>query len=243
MLMGDTVLRLRDGGECSGLQCLRDPMTSPAALSHRLKIAEHALDCIRCAVLFLDENSTVMFANRAAQRMLLEADGLKRVGTTLVACVNGDAVRLREAVACAALAGAVRRGRTPPVTIRIRRGIDRPPLIATALPVRARERGRGAAAQVLLFVADPGAHQGVAPDLLQQAFGLTDREIGVALATLRLNGLPAAARELRIAPSTARSHLQHVFEKTGACNQVALAQMLGMLDALPGADAAASDVS
>ena len=59
----------------------------------------------------------------------------------------------------------------------------------------------------------------------------------VAAELLKLGSLPAAAGELGIALSTARSHLQHVFDKTGARNQVALAQMLASLGALPDAGA------
>jgi DNA-binding CsgD family transcriptional regulator len=240
MLKDELSPRLRDTGESGGLSAWLDPMTRPAGLSRCVQAAEHALDWMRCAVFVLDSRSTIVFANRAAQRLLAAADGLRRHGASLVACVNGDAAALREAVARATEGRPARRGRTLPVTLRIRRGIDRLPLVATVVPAGAREPGRGTASHVLLFVADPGTQNGVAPALLQQAFGLTDREIGVALATLRLNGLPAAARELRIAPSTARSHLQHVFEKTGTRNQVALAQMLGVLGELPGA---AGDVS
>jgi DNA-binding CsgD family transcriptional regulator len=244
MLNDELYPRFRDDVESGGRTDWLDPMTRPAAVSERLQIAEHALDWMRCAVFVLDSRSAIVFANRAAQRLLAAADGLHRHGASLVACVNGDAAALREAVARATEGRPARGRQTPPVTLRIRRGIDRLPLVATAVPVPGEhESGRATAPHMLLFVADPGAHHGVAPDLLQQAFGLTDREIGVALATLRLNGLPAAARELGIAPSTARSHLQHVFEKTCTRNQAALAQMLSVLGALRRADGAAGELS
>jgi DNA-binding CsgD family transcriptional regulator len=98
-----------------------------------------------------------------------------------------------------------------------------------------------AARHVLLFVADPTVQPSVAADLLHDAFGLTRREIAVALAMLRLGGLAAAAVEMKVALTTARSHLQHVFDKTGARSQLALAQMLIVLGALP--DARASGLS
>ena len=69
--------------------------------------------------------------------------------------------------------------------------------------------------------------------MLREALGLTGREIDVARATLRLGSVPSAAAELGVALSTARTHLQHVFDKTGTRHQAALAQLLAALGALP----------
>lgn len=108
------------------------------------------------------------------------------------------------------------------------------PLAAIAVPARPRLGPLGEAARhALPFIADPVAHGGIARELLREASNLTEREASVALATLRVGSLPAAAGELGIALTTARSHLQHVFDKTGTRNQVALAQMLASLGALP----------
>lgn len=200
------------------------------ALRRRLRAAEAALDHLDCAVFVLDRRAAMFQANRAALRLLAEGDGLGCCGKVLCARINGDAAALRALVANVA---SPHRGR-PSQVLRIRRGGDRPPLIALApadaggtAPCHPDER------LLLLFVADPARRRDVGADLLRDAFGLTDREVSVALAAARLGSLPAAAAQLGIALTTARSHLQHVFDKTGTRNQVALAQMLASLSVLP----------
>jgi DNA-binding CsgD family transcriptional regulator len=216
----------------TALSCSERPADSAhscelAELRDRLRAAETALDHVNCAVIVLDAQARVRSLNRAAQAVLVEGDGLARHGDGLTAQFGADAEALRQLLAHASGADGIapRRG-----ALRLRRGLDRAPLVAVAIP---------AARHVLLFIADPSAQPSVASDLLREAFGLTRREIAVALATLRLGGLAAAAVEMKVALTTARSHLQHVFDKTGTRSQLALAQVLVVLGALPDAHASA----
>ncbi len=207
-------------------------------LHGRLLASEDALDCVRCAIFVLDAQAAIEYANRAARSLLAAGDGLVSSGRTLGARLNGDGAALRALVAGAAGGSGARGERAQAASLSIQRGVDRLPLAAIAVPATPRQGPLGEATRrVLLFVADPAAQCGIARELLREAFDLTEREISVALATLRLGSLPAAAGELSIALTTARSHLQHVFDKTGTRNQVALAQMLAALGALPDAGA------
>lgn len=240
-----------------------DAMSLYAALHQRLAAAEQALDAMRCAVFVLDARASILFANHAAHALLAEGDGLCRHGAALAACVNGDVAALRAAIAgvgAAALQSAppralkIRRsGERPPlaaVMVAARAPRDArsagqsagPGAGATAGPASGANSGpnsdptpgaRAAARCALLYVADPGRHAVPPAALLRDAFGLTDRETAVAVAMVRHGSLPAAAAELRVALSTARSHLQHVFDKTGTRTQVALTQMLVALSVLP----------
>jgi DNA-binding CsgD family transcriptional regulator len=203
-------------------------------LRARLRATEAALDHVRSAVFVLDAAALVQFANRPARVLLADGDGLRVFGGRLSAAVNGDAARLRALIAAAAVGGAPAGAPAGPVcAMPIRRRPDRLPLLAAAVPAAAGAHGR----EVLLFVADPTVQRCAAAELLRDALALTDREASVALATVRRGSLPAAAAELGIALTTARSHLQHVFDKTGTRNQVALAQLIAALGALPDAGA------
>jgi DNA-binding CsgD family transcriptional regulator len=197
-------------------------------LRARLRAAEAALDHVRSAVFVLDAAAVVLFANRPARALLADGGGLRLLGRRLCAAVNGDSAHLSSLIAAALGSSQAARVHTLP----IRRGAGRLPLLAVALPAARESSG---VREVLLFVADPAAQRCAAAELLREALHLTDREVCVALATVRLGSVPAAAAELGIALTTARSHLQHVFDKTGARNQVALAQMLAALGALPDA--------
>ncbi len=203
-------------------------------LQARLDTCEAALEQQRCAVFVLDGAAAIRYANAQAQRLLAEGDGLFSVGHWLSARHNGDGAMLAAAIANAA--GRSDAAVTSGASLAVRRGPAHLPLLATVLPGSNSRRLSdlpGQPGEVLLFVADPGAQCDVAAALLREAFALTEREAAVALAAVRLGGLPAAAAEMGIAPSTARSHLQHVFDKTGTRHQVALAQLLDACGVLP----------
>jgi DNA-binding CsgD family transcriptional regulator len=206
------------------------------ALRARVQVTEAALDHVRCALLVVDEHATIHFANHAARRLLAEGDALQSQGGVLAARINGDAAALAALIARTAGRSGPGCGPARSVSMAIRRGLARPPLIAVTVPARPGSRWSSPiACHVLLHVVDPGERSGASTDALRDAFGLTERETSVVRALLRLGSLPAAAGEMGIALTTARSHLQHVFDKTGARNQVALAQMLAALAALPSA--------
>lgn len=202
-------------------------------LQSKLETSELALEHHRCAVFVLDGSAMIRFANTRARRLLAERDGLLSLGSWLTAQHNGDGALLSRAVADAARHCEDGRRIT---AVPIRRGPARLPLLAMVVPGSEHRHVvgiPGTPSEVLVFVADPSERGTVAADLLRDAFSLTDREVNVALATMRLGSLPASAAELGISPTTARTHLQHVFDKTGTRSQVALAQLLASLGALP----------
>lgn len=61
---------------------------------------------------------------------------------------------------------------------------------------------------------------------LRAGLGLTRMETALALEVLDGQGLKVAARRLGISPTTARTHLTAVFDKTGTRRQAELVRML-----------------
>lgn len=205
------------------------------SLPSRVRAAEAALDYSPCAVFLVNEHAVLQFANAAARRLLHAADGVMLCGRRLAACVNGDAVRLRELIAAAARDPRAPGRRSALRVMAVRRSSGRLPLSTTAISMPAEpSTAVSIARNVLLFIADPEVQGNVSAAHLKVFFGLTEREAAVALALLRSGSLPSAATELGVALTTARSHLQHVFDKTATRSQVALAQLLSALAALPG---------
>ena len=78
----------------------------------------------------------------------------------------------------------------------------------------------------LVLVTDPEHRRGVNAARLRDLYGLTAAEARIATAVARGDGLPAAARVNGISIGTAKTHLHHVFEKTGAKRQAQLAQLV-----------------
>ena len=64
------------------------------------------------------------------------------------------------------------------------------------------------------------------PRMIRAFFGLTPAEAGLAHEITRGDGLSRCAHRLGITISTARSHLKHVFEKTGTKRQAELVRLL-----------------
>ncbi|HYO01014.1 MAG TPA: helix-turn-helix transcriptional regulator [Mycobacterium sp.] len=67
--------------------------------------------------------------------------------------------------------------------------------------------------------------------LLRRLYGLTRSEAEVALIVSRGQGLTPIADELSLSLATVKSHLQHVFRKTGAHRQAELVRLLLAINA------------
>ncbi|OWJ57075.1 hypothetical protein BWR60_34395 [Inquilinus limosus] len=95
------------------------------------------------------------------------------------------------------------------------------------IPIRQAGIGdRRPRAQAAIFIVDPGQNPTPAPALLQELFGLTAAEAGLAVEIGRGDGIQAAADRLAISGNTARTHLARIFEKTGTGRQAELVRLL-----------------
>jgi DNA-binding CsgD family transcriptional regulator len=94
---------------------------------------------------------------------------------------------------------------------------------ACAIPHPADPTAEGA---VLLRLIDPASARLPTADALQDQFGFTPTEAALAIDILAGNDLAASATRRRITRNTARVHLRHLFEKTGARRQAELVRLL-----------------
>lgn len=179
-----------------------------------------ALDQSPLGVLILGSDG-VSYANPQALRLLAEPGGLSLSGSALVASDAVETERLR---------GLIGRARTGPGrvggAVSVRRPGGRAPLSVAATPLGA-ERLSVLQAEpgVLVCVTDPEA--GAVPDAyLRDAIGLTAAEARIARMLVEGRSLRGASEALDVSYSTVRSHLQHIFEKTGATRQAELVALL-----------------
>ncbi|MGK9166078.1 helix-turn-helix transcriptional regulator [Inquilinus limosus] len=184
---------------------------------------EDLLDWLDLGVIIADASARPIRLNRRAEAIVARKDGLFATPFGITATHPEETGRLRQAIAAAAVGGA---------RLRLSRPSGSPPLLVTVIPVR-RDADRGPAAPwVALFVMDPGAAGMPAPALLQELFGLTAAEAVFAAEISRGDGLQAVAERLAIAPTTARTHLTRIFEKTGTRRQAELVRLLTQCDRL-----------
>jgi DNA-binding CsgD family transcriptional regulator len=78
----------------------------------------------------------------------------------------------------------------------------------------------------LLLVNDPQQERHNRVVALQRRFRLTLAEAEFALEIIKGDGRAAAARRSNISVGTARTHLEHIFEKTGVRRQAELVHLL-----------------
>jgi DNA-binding CsgD family transcriptional regulator/PAS domain-containing protein len=229
------VCRSRRAGDFSPndamrLQTLLPPLATSLQLHQRLQVTEDrsaalatALDRLDCGLILTDATARPMFMNAAAGRIVAQADGLMIEAAPLVAATPMATIRLREAIAAAGAVTAIEARH-----LRLERLSGRFPLHLTVLPVsRLGALTPGACApRVAIFIKELDAPVAVNQPAVIEAFRLTPRECEIATLLAGGRDLDEIAAEIGAARSTVRSHLIHIFEKTGAHSQAALVALL-----------------
>ncbi len=211
---------------------------SPAAMSaapafpafHRLggsPMFAWLVDQFDHAVLLVDTDNRLLFANRAAEELLQAGQVLRLRSGIVEAVCRSENRALHDAVAtCLRLAGSSReQSGDHALPIILGRGPAALSGCVAALPADLCGIGRETAV-ASLFLVDPQDRHRPSTAQLQACFGLTPAEAALALEILAGDGLQACARRLGISQTTARTHLGHVFEKTGTRRQAELVRLL-----------------
>lgn len=204
-----------------GAQTLDDDEQAPPPRPHDADDGvEDLLDWLDLGVIIADATARPVRLNRRAEAIVARKDGLFATPFGITAANPEESARLRQAIAAAAAGG---------TRLRLSRPSGAPPLLVTVIPVRGGNAGNS---WVALFVMDPGMAGTPSPALLQELFGLTAAEAIFAAEISRGDGLQAVADRLAIAPTTARTHLTRIFEKTGTRRQAELVRLLMQCDRL-----------
>ncbi|HEU0157532.1 MAG TPA: LuxR C-terminal-related transcriptional regulator [Stellaceae bacterium] len=175
-------------------------------------------------VLLVDARARIVFANRAAESLLRPGGGLSLGRDGLCAEIPEETRRLRQMIAECAAPGDELGGAGG--NLRLCRA-DRAPLTVLVAPHRSRfgwiDILRPAA---MLLVTDPEQAAEIGCDWLRRDYGLTPAEALFAVEIARGDGLSAAAHRLGVSLTTVKTHLAHVFDKTGARRQAELVRLI-----------------
>ena len=222
-----------DHDHATTIQTLGPHLTAPragerlAAAELRAAGAEAALDRIDSGVIIVDAAARILFVNRKAETILADEGGLAKSHSAVGARDPQAARQLRRAIADCTSGTLSSAGGKVDVP---REG--RPPLRVLVAPAERQtdhsdigslEIARPVA---ILIVVDREQKHGPDRDQLRRRFGLTSAEVSVALEILKGGGTKAAAVWLGILPSTVRTHLKQIFQKTGAARQAELVRLL-----------------
>ncbi len=184
------------------------------------------LEHLRTGVMIVDAAGSLVFANKAAATLSRDG-GLE---------FDRDGPRAPDATACCELrrliAGCVaaepREGNGN--AVKLPRNDGRSPLRVVGAPLHPERIGMHVDQRVrplaLLLVTDPEEERSTRKERLRIRFGLTSAEADLAIEIGRGDGRKAAACRLGVTVATVRTHLTHIFEKTGAHCQAELVRLV-----------------
>jgi DNA-binding CsgD family transcriptional regulator len=191
--------------------------------THELSYA--TLNALATAVLLINRESRILFANEAAEGLFADADGLAMRNGVLVGATVRETARIQAFVAglFSPLNGA-RGTYVHPVA----RPSGKRAYACFAPPLRPSTGmyDLTSTQATILFIRDPASRRTLEPEVLEQLYGLTHCE--ALLASLLAQGvtLHDAAAARGISYETARCQLKNVFSKTGCRRQAELLALL-----------------
>ena len=184
------------------------------------------LDGVSAGLFLVDAGGRMVHANASGQAMLDERCVL-RSGGGKVDATEAEADReLNRVVALAGGGDAAVGVKSIALPLAARDG-ER--YVAHVLPLMSGERRRAGAsyaASAALFVHKATLGAPSAPETIARLYHLTPSELRVLLALVQLGGVPEVAEALGIGETTVKTHLHHLFGKTGASRQADLVKLV-----------------
>ncbi|SFB77841.1 transcriptional regulator, LuxR family [Polaromonas sp. OV174] len=192
----------------------------------RSEMLEKTLDGLVAGVFLTARDGHVVYMNHAAERQIKTGHSIRLVNNRVSPTDSAARAALSKAIEEAARDDADMGVSEHSVAIPDGVGGG---YVATLLPVKSGQR-RGIlapfAAAVAVFVQDPVQASLMPGEAFARLHGLTGGELRVLLALSQgLDGMEAADM-LGISESTIRTHLQHIFSKTGTSRQADLLHLL-----------------
>jgi DNA-binding CsgD family transcriptional regulator len=218
-----------DDGEVAALRALAPHFNRAFRVTLRLRELEarasalaEMTDRALVALVLTDAFGRIGEANSSARAILAEADGLLTRDGVLRAARSDDCANLSRLIREAAGA------RLMPMSgvMQVSRPSAQRPLALVVSPTRATGSPFGRSHAVSIAFADPERAPEPDADLLVRLYGFTAREAGVT--ALLLQGLSPneTAGELMMTENTVRTHIRHLFDKTGVERLADLVRLL-----------------
>jgi DNA-binding CsgD family transcriptional regulator len=195
---------------------------------HKVEAAalSDALDGLAAGMFLIDATGRIVHANASGHMMLVQGDVVRTAGLQLGAR-DPEAERiLREVFAASASGDAAIGTKGIAVPLEAQGGGRH---VAHVLPLTSgarRQAGNRYAAVAAVFL-QQAAVAGATPfETVARLFKLTPAELRVLFAIVQVGGVPEVAPVLGISETTVKTHLQHVFEKTGTNRQADLVKLV-----------------
>jgi DNA-binding CsgD family transcriptional regulator len=206
-------------------RAFRMRMLLDAAHHARAPVAD-ALDRLPLGMLVLDGDRQVLIENASAAQALALEDGIEIRATGLTAADARENARLQELIQ-AALESTSAQGLNGTSFMQVSRPSGRQSFSLMLSPLLSAPPGAlSSKAVVACFISDPEAGHVPTIDALGQIYGLTPAEAEVVQLLVKGLSLDEVAADREISLNTVRSHLKHIFSKTGTSRQSELLSLV-----------------
>lgn len=192
----------------------------------RLDALEASFDVLASGVYLIGRHGRIDYMNPAAERQVKGGRGLRIEKGRLIPVDSAARVEFDRAISHAFSCNAKKQAGV--TTIAIPDG-SRVGLIATILPLQREEWWDvrdSSCAVATIFVQDPVVAVTLPGEAFAKLHGLTDCERRVVLAVSSGRCIKDVAQVLGISETTVKTHLSHIFSKTGTSKQTELLQLL-----------------
>jgi DNA-binding CsgD family transcriptional regulator len=170
--------------------------------------------------------SCIIHANASGHLMLADANVVRAPAGRLVACDPRAGQALADVFQTAGGGDAALGRKGIAVPLKGRTGEH---YVGHVLPLTSgarRKAGVSYAATAAIFIRKAMLDLPSPPEAVARRFNLTPAEIRVLFAIVEIGGVPEIAPVLGIAEQTVKSHLHHIFEKTGTGRQAELVKLV-----------------
>jgi DNA-binding CsgD family transcriptional regulator len=183
------------------------------------------LDGLHAGAFLVDADGRLVHANTSANDMLNDGNVLHANGRLVAFDAKGDQ-ELHDIFAAARDGDTALGGKGVAVQLTARNGDQ---FVTHVLPLTTgarRKAGIPYAAVAAVFVQRAGNDTPPSLDALALRYQLTPSELRVLIAIIDVGGVPEVAAALHLSQATVRTHLRHVFEKTGVRRQADLVKLI-----------------
>jgi DNA-binding CsgD family transcriptional regulator len=198
------------------------------AIDHKTAEAEtfaESLDAVSAGIFLVGADGRLMHANAAGRALLAAGKFLTARGGRLLASGRTESQWLETALLAATGRDPQSPSRAQSIPLASADGEQR---VAHVLPLAGGAAPRVAAtrATAAVIVHRAGLKSPSAPEMVAKAYGLTPTELNVLLAIVEIGGVPEVAEALGVASTTVKTHLGHLYAKTGTARQADLVKLI-----------------
>jgi integral membrane sensor domain MASE1/DNA-binding CsgD family transcriptional regulator len=184
---------------------------------------EAMLNALAASVYLADRDGRIVYMNRAAERQVGTGNVIRIANGRLAPVDCQASLILGRAIDMAIGDGHLLTGG---ITVALA-GVDHAGLIATILPLSPGENQSSCkeAGMAAIFMQDPIEMPPSAAEAFAQLYRLTGSELRMLLAMAPGLSVKEAAKMLGVCENTAKTHLQHIYSKTGTSKQTELIRL------------------